>query len=223
MAQGGIGLVLWAMWGGKYVEATAYFQKSLLICRTIGHQGQVAGRLAGMARIANDLGDYAQAQQLAYEGLAIARELGSPVYLSHILYCLGESAYGVDDLQAARTYLMEALVVTSKTGLLAYLAIAVFHYATLLVKESEQERAESTQKRVKALELLALVQNHPAGWQVYKTRAARRYAELETQLPSAIVATATESRTLEEVVAEILNQEGQLRDELSLLTDSSMS
>jgi len=49
MAQGGLGLVFWAMWGGKFVEATAYFQKSLLICRTIGHQGQVSGRLAGLA------------------------------------------------------------------------------------------------------------------------------------------------------------------------------
>ncbi|HMN30551.1 MAG TPA: tetratricopeptide repeat protein, partial [Caldilineaceae bacterium] len=29
MALGGIGLVLWGMWGGKNVEATAYFQRSL--------------------------------------------------------------------------------------------------------------------------------------------------------------------------------------------------
>jgi tetratricopeptide (TPR) repeat protein len=210
MAQGGIGLVLWAMWEGKYVEATAYLQKSLLICRAIGHQGQIAGRLAGLARIANDLGEYEHAQQLAQEGLAIAGELGSPIYLSHILYCLGESAYGMGDLPASRAYLMEALHVASEVGLLAYLAIALFHYATLLIKESEKDALQATQKQEKALELLALVQSHPAAWQVYKDRAARRLAELETQLPPVVVAAAKAygaNRSLDEVVAEVRSQD----------------
>src|SRR5690606_4181961 len=130
----------------------------LHICRTIGHQGQVAGRLVGLARIANDLGDYAQAQELVQEGLAIARELGSPVYLSHLLYCSGEAAYRMGALPAARAYLLEALHVTSKTGLLAYLAIALYHYAVSLIKESEGEPPSAAQKQAKALELLALVQ-----------------------------------------------------------------
>jgi tetratricopeptide (TPR) repeat protein len=188
MALGGIGLVLWAMWGGKNVEATACFQKSLLICRTIGHQGQVCGRLAGLARIANDLGQYNEAQTYAEEGLAIARELGSPVYLSHILYCLGETAYGTGDLPKARAYLSEALQITSEVGLLAYLAIALFHYATLLVKESETasaaETGAPTAKRVHALRLLKLVQSHPATWHVFRERAARLARELADELPA---------------------------------------
>ena len=62
------------------------------------------------------------------------------------------------DLPAARAYLLEALQVTSAMGLLAYLAIALFHYATLLIKESAGESAGSTQKRSGALALLMLVQ-----------------------------------------------------------------
>lgn len=206
MALGGLGLVLWAMWGGKLVEPTACFQKSLQICRTIGHQGQVAGRLAGLARIANDLGEYTQAQEYEQEGLTISRELGSPVYLSHILYCMGETAYGMGDLAAARAYLVEALQVTSQTGLLAYLGIALFHYANLLIAESV-DQPEGTEGRTTALELLTLVQRHPATWYVYKSRAARQATQLETQLPVAIIAAAqarAAARSPETVVAELL-------------------
>jgi hypothetical protein len=113
------------------------------------------------------------------------------------------------DLPAARVYLMDALHITSETGLLAYLTIVLFHYATLLIKESEAElnvleKAETTPKQTKALELLALVHRHPATWHVYRTRAKQRSAELETLLPHATVVAANaraESQTLEEAVA----------------------
>ena len=207
MALGGLALVYWASGGARLMDATAYFQRSLLICRELGHGGQVAGRLAGLARVANDQGDYAQAQQFAAEGLTLARALGSPVYLSHILYCLGEAAYELGDLPAARAYLLEALQVTSATGLLAYLAIALFHYATLLIKESAGESAGSTQKRSDALALLMLVQNHPATWQVYKARAAQQSAMLAAQTPTGARTDEqiySESATLNDVVREIL-------------------
>lgn len=44
MALGGLGLVYWAMGGETLAAANDYFQQSLLICRTIGHHGQVTGR-----------------------------------------------------------------------------------------------------------------------------------------------------------------------------------
>jgi predicted ATPase len=216
MALGGMGLVLWAIGGERSVEAIAYFQKSLNICRTIGHQGQVVGRLGGLARVFNDLGDYKQAQALASEGLTIARDLGSPVYLSHLLYCLGVSAAGMGDLPAARRYLLEALHVTSKTGLLAYITIILFHYATLLIKEAEQESkgnpTELVQKQAQALELLAQVQQHPATWHLYKVRARQLYAELETRLPQEVIVVAnarSERQTLAAVVAMLSNGEAE--------------
>jgi hypothetical protein len=113
----------------------------------------------------------------------------------------------MSDLRAARTYLLEALQVTSETGLLAYLSIALFHYAILLIKESEGNLSGSVPKQAKALELLAFVQRHPATWQVYKKRARERYAELEAQLPDAtvIAAKVRGERYILEEVAEILS------------------
>jgi predicted ATPase/DNA-binding SARP family transcriptional activator len=202
MALGGLGLAYWGMGGEKLAEATAHFQQSLLICRTIGHQGQVAGRLAGLARIANDQGDYAQAQQLAQEGLAIARELGSPVYLAHMLNALGEAAYALGDLPTARVYLREALQVSSTTGLFAHLAIVLFHYAMLLVAEGEITAARSSQKLAQAVTIFTVVQAHPATWQIYKVRAAQQAATLQ----SLGAATATATSSLQAVVAEILRE-----------------
>jgi hypothetical protein len=105
---------------------------------------------------------------------------------------------------AARTYLLEALQVTAKTGLLAYLGIALFHYATLLIKESEVEPTGSTQTQAKALGLLLLVQRHPATWHVYKERARQRSAMLEAQLLAPVVAAARSraaDQSLEEIAA----------------------
>jgi DNA-binding SARP family transcriptional activator/predicted ATPase len=205
MALGGIGLVLWAT---QHQEAATYLEKSLSICRTIGHQGQVAGRLAGLARIANDRGDYAHACQVAQEGVVIARQLGGPVYLSHLLYCLGESAYALGDLAVARTYLLEAMQITSQTGLLSYLAIALYHYAILLTKESQSDPRRSRQNQARAAELLALVEGHPATWHVYRERAKQQTARLEvSRLSGEDTSPAQEQgrqRSLDEVVAAIL-------------------
>lgn len=183
MALGGIGLVDWAIGAEKLEEATLFLQQSLLLCRSIGHQGQVAGRLAGLARIANDQGHYAQAQQLAQEGVVIARELGSPVYLAHLLSCLGETAYRAGDLVSARLYLLEALQLTLTTGLFAHLGIVLFHYAVLLVAESTAPPTATSPLQTQALTLFLLVQQHPATWHMYKTRAAQRAAALIEQTP----------------------------------------
>jgi predicted ATPase/DNA-binding SARP family transcriptional activator len=214
MAQGGIALVLWAMPGGKQAEASDYLERSLLICRTIGHQGQVAGRLAGLARIANDQGDYEKAQQLAREGLTLAHEVGSPVYLSHILYSLGRAAYETGALRSAREHLVEALRLSAETGLLANLAIALFHYAALLIEESRQELAGGVEQPIEmkttALGLLLLVQRHPATWHVYKERASALLTDLATQVPATALAMAqnhAENHPLEEVVAHLLDNE----------------
>jgi predicted ATPase len=212
MAQGGVALVLWAMPGGKQAEAADYFEKSLQICRTIGHQGQVAGRLAGLARVANDLGHFSKAQQLAREGLALAHEVGSPVYLAHILYSLGQAAYETGALRAAREHLVEALRLSTETGLLANLTIALFHFAALLIEESRQEATKKGEQgnilKGMAYALLLAVQRHPATWHVYKERAAARLADLAAQLPASALAAAqshAENHTLEEIVAGLLN------------------
>lgn len=197
--------------GAKLAEASEAFQQSLLICRKIGHQGQITGRLAGLVRVVNDQGEYDQAQRWGNEALTIARPLGSPVYLAHILYSLGETAYKTDNFPAAHRYLMEAISVTAKANLHAYLLITLFHYTQLLFRESKAKPGLSEQndeeKQTKAFMLFTLVQNHPACWQVYKARSVQSQAALATQLPPPVLAAAkahTDNHTLDQIVAEIL-------------------
>jgi tetratricopeptide (TPR) repeat protein len=111
LTLGGLGMVNWAAGGERLFNAMDDFERSLALCRKIGHQGQVSGRLGGLARILNDLGEYERALDYSAEGLVIARKLGSPVYISHNLYCLVETACGMNDLSAGRRYLQEGLSV----------------------------------------------------------------------------------------------------------------
>jgi hypothetical protein len=80
----------------------------------------------------------------------------------------------------------------------------------LLGKEGKMSASHEQlddQNKAKAIELLAIVIDHPAPWSVIKDRAARLQARLETELPPEVISTAkaqAKNRTLAEVVAEML-------------------
>ena len=134
-------------------------------------------------------------------------ELGSPVYLVHLLNCLGETAYHVGDLTSARLYLLEALQLTSTMGLFAHLAIVLFHYAALLVAESTAAPTDASELQTQALTLFTLVQQHPATWQMYKVRAAQHAAPLLEQaadLRQTVAASLAVAPTLSEVAGALL-------------------
>jgi tetratricopeptide (TPR) repeat protein len=197
--------------GGEALpKATAYFQQSLEICRRIGHHGQVSGRLVGLARVANDQGNYREAERLAREALTIARDLGIPIYLSHILYCLGEAAYQLGDLTTARAHIIEALQLTADTGLQANLATILYHYAMLLGQETaqQQNRAAAAQRQRNAWLIFTQVCAHPATWHTYKTRAGQQASALADLLSTASVPAstlATDEQTLEALAHDILH------------------
>jgi predicted ATPase/DNA-binding SARP family transcriptional activator len=210
MALGGLALIYWALGGEALPKATAYFQQSLEICRRIGHHGQVSGRLVGLARVANDQGNYREAERLAREALTIARDLGIPIYLSHILYCLGEAAYQLGDLTAARAHIIEALQLTADTGLQANLATILYHYAMLLGQETaqQQNRAAAAQRQRNAWLIFTQVCAHPATWHTYKTRAGQQASALADLLSTASVPAstlATDEQTLEALAHDILH------------------
>jgi hypothetical protein len=80
-----------------------------------------------------------------------------------------------------------------------------------LATESElPPEPQPIEKKVLAVELLALVIEHVSCWAIFQDRAAHLLDELETHLPEQIVVTAKlrgRSRTLEETVALILQAE----------------
>jgi predicted ATPase/DNA-binding SARP family transcriptional activator len=210
LTLGGIGMVNWALGGERLAEARQVFERSLAHCRKIGHQGQVSGRLGGLARVANDQGEYQEALRYGKEGLAIARSLNSPVYIAHNLYCLTETACGLNDLQSGRRYLWEGLQIADKAQLFSNQTIYLYYYALILAKESNLAGVVAParpQAQVQALETLALVRRHPACWQLYKERAAQLRDRIARDLPAQVVAAAEKrgaTLALEDLVAEIL-------------------
>jgi predicted ATPase/DNA-binding SARP family transcriptional activator len=210
LTLGGLGMVNWAIGGERLLDAIAAFERSLILCRNIGHRGQVSGRLGGLARVLNELGEYEQALAHATEGLAIARSLGSPVYMSHNLYCLTETSCGMNNLPAARRYLREGLQVAFTAELLSNITIYLYYYGLILAKESRFagiDREIRQQKQEDALVALAIAQHHPACWQLFKDRSTWLRDWIASDLSPEIVAAADErsrNQPLNALVRDIL-------------------
>ncbi len=193
LTLGGLGMVNWAVGGARLLDGIQAFERSLTLCREIGHLGQVSGRLGGLARVLNDLGEFEDAHKYGEEGLAIARSLGSPVYIAHNLYCLTETACGMNDLGAARRYLCDGLSVAVNADLLSNIAIYLYYYALILAKESKftgLDQATRRHKEVQALAALVLVDEDAATWHIFKDRSSWLRDWIASDLPLPVVAAA---------------------------------
>ena len=213
LSIGGLGLVAWCLGGAKLVEAKSFFEESLAICRETGHRLEIANRLAMLGHVSTDLGQYQEAQQYAQASLAICQEIGFGYGIVFAFNNLGKTALGWGDIQTSRKYLLQAL----RTAITGQLPTPLFEtlicLATLFVKEGDLVEADGSTKtgqKERAVELLALVQNHPSTWQRFKDDAAHLLVKLVAELPPEVVAAAKargESQTLEGVVAEILAED----------------
>lgn len=211
LSLGGLGLVAWGM-GGKLEEAKKHLEQSLAICRETGHQFQTAIRLALLAHVVNDLGAYRDAQQYCEEALAISKDIHYISTLSWALNGLGVAAYGQGDILTARTHLQAALktAANSQVDTLMFLT----YWATLLIKETSilsETPLSGKEARERAVEILTLVIDYPGNWQIFKDRAIRLLAELETELTPDMVTAArarAKNQTLNDIVAGILKETG---------------
>ncbi|HXV97237.1 MAG TPA: tetratricopeptide repeat protein, partial [Anaerolineae bacterium] len=205
-----LGWVAWCKGVTGLVEASVYHQKALAIYREIGHRRNLAMCLGDAALAAGEMGEYEQALRHGREGLAVAEEIGHMDLMVYNLYCLGAAACGLGDFQASRDYLMKSFKIAWEAQIIDKVTIILFYFAMLIAKESdlaEISEPVKSQQKVKALELLALISDHPACWQAIKDRAARLQLELEAQLSADVIAVAKaqrRSQTLEAVVVEIL-------------------
>jgi tetratricopeptide (TPR) repeat protein len=75
---------------------------------------QVYGSLGGLAELALLEGDFADAQRLAEECLAVCRQRNNPWEIAWPLTCLGETAIRRGDSAAAHAYLDDALTLGQK-------------------------------------------------------------------------------------------------------------
>jgi hypothetical protein len=133
---------------------------------------------------------------LAQESKAFYQTFRSDLYV-------GWAVLGAGDHQAARRSFSRVLQLASEAKRLPLLLEAIAGFGYVLARTGEPERA---------VELLALVLDHPASTQECKDRAARLQAELTTELPPELVRKAQErgrARDLDETVAELLSESGQ--------------
>jgi predicted ATPase/transcriptional regulator with XRE-family HTH domain len=213
MAIGGLGLAAWGVGGDRLNEAKQLFEKSLAICREIGHQSQVQIRLALVGHICNSLGSYEEATDYLQQGWDLAKQLGKQSEVSSIVGGLGEAALGLENLGMARGYLLEAL----QSQRVPVVLVALINWAALLKKEADlQDPPQSPLlggryggRKQQAVEILSLALNHPSTIEWYKNKAIHLLAELEAELPSQVAAAAREqgqTQTIEEMVAKIVGQ-----------------
>jgi hypothetical protein len=159
-------------------------------------------QLGALSDLANILGEYGEAEQLAQEGYAVAKDIDHREGVAFALQSLGRVACGLGKCQAARDYLQEALLIGMDIQARPTILDILPDLATVLVASDGSDAG-----REQAVELLAHCLNHPATGHDTKLKAEPMLAELETHLPPEVVARAQErgkAKALEVAVAEVL-------------------
>jgi tetratricopeptide (TPR) repeat protein len=192
---------------GKDKEAEGVLREGLAISREMGDRWAVADclRRLGSLLTAGAEAEREGAKPLLVEGVAIFREIDDPWGLTTILNQLGQTCGVLGDYEASWQYLTEALQLAHQSGLTPIVLDILVNLAELNLQAKALQRPE-TKSQIEALDLLALVINHPAGEQASKDRARCLLGEQEARGLADQVVTAGSSYTLEARVAEILEK-----------------
>ena len=189
---------------GAYEEAEPLLEENLAMQKEQGRKLDIADCLNDLGRLAFDRGDYEQARQLHQESLAIYQELNQKTGLASTLGYLGQvaMAMGRRHYPKARQYFRQALEITNQTEV-APIALDVLRGCAALLLSIEPTNDESVQ----AIELLALVQHHPASEYETREKARRLLAEwVAAHSPEVVEAAQTRGRALDlwETAAKLL-------------------
>jgi tetratricopeptide (TPR) repeat protein len=183
---------------GNAELATQHYHQGLAVANEVVHPALRGECLRGQATLASLLGQHEEAQQLFEDTRRTAIEAGEVGLWTDALVGLGHAACALGEAQQARAWLCEALEKATRAERAHATTSAVTGLASLASREGDTERA---------VELLALVLDHPATTQVTKDRASQLLAELAPELSAELFAEAMErgqARELGEVAAELL-------------------
>jgi tetratricopeptide (TPR) repeat protein len=209
LATNFLGWVAFCAGGDRLPEAMSLHSQAMAIWRQIGQRTNLAMCLGDYALAAHEHGDYAVAMRFAQEGLALSVELDYVDLISYNSYCLGAALCGLGDLAASQHYLNRALQIASKAQIPDNISAILYFVAQLRIRQGNLPHLSATdrwKKQGEALELLTLLIQHRATWQLFRDRALPVQAELMAILPADLAAAAIErgqQRTMAEVVAEI--------------------
>jgi tetratricopeptide (TPR) repeat protein len=193
-----LGLVAEAL--GEFDRAEQLYRRALAIREEIQDRRGQGWSFYHLGYLAYQSGDNAKAAEWLQASLETWRELGDPWGLLFAMNAWGQTAIALGELDEARTHLRQVLQKALAQRTVAVALRALVGWAMLLAQEDQAERA---------VEILALIQHHPASEGQTKDQAKRVQNQLTSQLSRQAVAAAWqrgESKKLEEVVATLLQE-----------------
>src|SRR5205823_4371084 len=135
---------LWRFWAVRchYSEGRTFLKQALAGSEEI-RAAVRAKALIAAGEFALDQGDYAQAEVLLEETLALFRQVGDRRGIAHTLWELGKVAVERGDLTAGRTLLEEALTHSREVDDKEYAAWSLLGLAFIESNQGEYARARS--------------------------------------------------------------------------------
>jgi len=182
---------------GAPSEAKELYKESYAGFKVLNYRLGMAATLSNVGYMAWKLGAYDEAKPLYKDSLVIKRDLGHQQSIAITLSNLGELATSLGELDEAESYLCEALSLLTGARTAPLMLEILLCYACWLVEKDE---------KVKAVELLALCQEHPSSKHDTQNRAAQVLVNLAEELTSDLFALARErgrAKDLNEMVLQI--------------------
>jgi len=177
---------------GEYREGEAYHLEALRVRRSIGHQVGIATSIADLGTIALFMCNYELARERCQEALEAFQDFGEQVLAGYVLGKLGDIAIAVGDLQEARSMYHSAMEIEVDSQHIPLCMNILTGVATLLVSAGESPLA---------MELVALVQNHPQIGPEAQLRAKKVFDKLKAKLPPDIIKEAQQRSQEREILS----------------------
>jgi len=189
----------------ELVEAKQFAESSLKISEESGDWIGIAWPLMVLGHIASAQTDYEESRKFYLRALGAAEQVGFRWGIENSFHYLGQVSLAMEEIAEAEAYFLQSLRVAVEIGLSRDLIYLMFEFARVRMAEGRSERA---------VELLALVIEHPAGRlarlgeERIRDSAQSLLEDLEAELPNATFAVAYRSGQaleLDEVVEELIS------------------
>jgi len=184
----------------RYDEARAALGESIALNISVGARWNLGSAYQGLGAVAQAQGEHGQAVEMFRKGVDTFTELGGRFYVAQGLAQMGRSVFELGNEAEAERVWRESLCIATEIHGMPVAIDALVGLASLQAKQGD---------KLKALELLLVVLDHPASVHETRDRAARLCVELEAGLTSQQVESAqvrAQAKTFEAAVDEVLKQ-----------------
>ena len=189
----------------ELAEAKQFAESSLKISDESGDWIGITWALMMLGHVASGQAEFEESRKFYLRALGAAKEVGFRWGIENSIHYLGQVSLAMEENAEAEAYFLQSLRVAEEIGLSRDLIYLMFEFARVRVAEGSSERA---------VELLALVIEHPAGRlarlgeERIRDSAQSLLEDLEAELPPETFAAALRSgQTLEldQVVEELIS------------------